>query len=512
MNEYYAHSEVNGKKETVMEHLCDVARLSSEFASVFGCSWEAQATAMLHDIGKYSDLFKRRLEGKEKNVDHWTCGAEKMLMQYKCNGIAGALAIQGHHIGLQKMSEEYLRKISVEKIKKENVYNLKLPEKSIDEIMKIFTSDNGSLPDCKETSKCLQNYKYKVDSMLDVRMLYSVLTDADFISTESHFDRDKEGNRVYRKVGKKLEPGICFEKLEEYMIQVKKESKASEKTKKIRDDLYKCCIEKGNLPKGIYTLSAPTGSGKTLSILAFALKHAIKNNMRRIIVVMPYLNIIEQNSGVYKKVFKDLENDNEPLILEDHSLARIDEKEDDNKDKENIRNYIRKYSENWDAPIIVTTTVKFFESLFSNSPSQCRKLHNIADSIIIFDEAQTLPLKLAIPTLGALSHLCSDYGCSIIFSTATQPAFNHLNSSVEKFSKFGWESKELVENDLNLFGRSKKVKVIWPQNNERMSLIEVAEEMAEKEQVLCIVNTKKQARGLFKYIDEILNQEERESL
>jgi CRISPR-associated endonuclease/helicase Cas3 len=239
-------------------------------------------------------------------------------------------------------------------------------------------------------------------------------------------------------------------------------------------------------------------------MLAFALRHAMRNKQRRIIFVLPYLNIIEQNSTVYKRVFSELHEVDRPFIVEDHSLAHAAaycEADADMDDAGEKADYVRKFSENWDAPVIITTTVKFFETLFADRPAKCRKLHNLANSIIVFDEAQTLPLSVTIPTLGALSHLQKEYGCSIVFSTATQPAFSHLDDHVAKLAAGGWKTKEIVPAKLKLFARARRVETIWPQENSRTSFEALAEKMLGDEQSLCIVNTKRQARKLYRCIE-----------
>jgi len=507
---YYAHSECYGKKEMVIEHITDVARIAAGFASFFGAEREAEVAGFIHDIGKYGDLFQKRLEHKEKGIDHWSMGAWIMLTHFKEYGISGAVAIQGHHIGLQSSSKNYLKEISPKFLMENHPLKLRLSEISEKLILDRYIGDGGKIkePGYLSDSKYLKSLisKAPVDSMLDIRMLYSTIVDADFISTESHFNRDRFGKRVYRDTGVELNPGKCYEIFESYMSELRKKSSSDYKVNKMREDLLQACIEAGENDRGLYTLSAPTGSGKTLAMLAFALKHALANDLRRIVIVLPYLSIIEQTVDIYKKIFVHMHNDLMPFILEDHSLTHFASETSNNPDEDDIsqrNSYMRKFTENWDAPIVITTTVKFFESLFSNKPSACRKLHNLSKSIIMFDEAQTLPVDVIIPTIGALSHLKEEYGCSVVFSTATQPAFNHLNSFVSMYSKNGWKSKEIVKNELGLFGRTKRFETLWPDIDNGMSLKEISDEIANINSILCITNLKRHARQIYQYVNEI---------
>jgi len=275
---------------------------------------------------------------------------------------------------------------------------------------------------------------------------------------------------------------------------------ASETTLSLRKDLLDACLQTAQSEPGLFTLSAPTGAGKTLAMLAFALKHAKLKGLRRIIMVIPYLSIIEQTVSDYRSIFNDAFGDE--YILEDHSLSDSGDKEGkeggaDDQGEHGARR--RALAENWDAPLIVTTSVKFFESLFTNKPGRARKLHRIAQSVILFDEAQTLPSKLAIPTLAALSHLASSrYKCTVVFATATQPAFTHLDREVEKLGGAGWKPREIAPPALELFERARRVKVAWSKPDERLSWDELARRLEELPQSLCVVNARKSAQALSK--------------
>lgn len=233
---------------------------------------------------------------------------------------------------------------------------------------------------------------------------------------------------------------------------------------------------------GIYSLTVPTGGGKTKSSLAFAIKHALKNKMNRIIYVIPYTSIIEQNAAVFKEI---LGKDN---VLEHHSNFIFDENEDNEDD---INNKLKLSAENWDIPVIVTTNVQFYESLFSNKPSKCRKIHNISNSVIIVDEAQMIPHEYLKPCLVSLYELTKNYNCTVVLCTATQPSFNDVIKDIE--------IKEIIENPQELFNDFKRVNVI---KRGDVSDDELSKELLNHKQVLCIVNTRKHAKKLYEKIKE----------
>jgi CRISPR-associated endonuclease/helicase Cas3 len=484
---YHAHSKNNGGFiETVGDHLQETSILAARFASVWDREEEGAATGLLHDLGKYTELFKLVLEGKAQQVDHATPGAHALLRLYKKEGVAAALAAQGHHDGLQigrpKDLGEVLRM-------KEPVspQNKTYSSRDVDTLLDCFHQDNLKLPPQIRGDYLMEyNKNRSVAAMLYVRMLFSALVDADFLATEAHFASQEKGGYQYRPAGKKLEPEKYLSILLEYMTRLREKSNASDQLNSLRDDLFNACLGSGKEPKGIYTLTAPTGAGKTLSMLAFALKHAVQHQLRRIIFVMPYLNIIEQNALVYREVFK---NCGDNLILEDHSMVELPEEQ-------------RLFAENWDAPIVVTTTIRFFEGLFANRSSPCRRLHNIANSVILFDEAQSLPPQLAIYTLAAVSYLVERFGCSVVFSTATQPAFETFENRVKQHAASGWQPSELISEKLKLFDRTRKIRVEWKSH---LPWKTIAREITAESQALAIVNTKKQAGILYQQAKEQLD-------
>jgi len=507
---HLAHSaNVANKVDLLREHLRNVAERAAKYAAAFNASDEAIISGLLHDSGKYGYLFQKRLEGKECGIDHWSIGAWTALLRYREKGIASALAVQGHHIGLQQASKDSLQLLHPEKLKKQHPLGLRLSEDEVDSLLKNLDNDELHLPSPDSIDRSIYEHSDSshVACMLDVRMLFSTLVDADFIETEAHFNPNPDGSKRYREPGISLEPEQALESLTGYLEKLAKYSEASKDINSLRADLLNDCLEAASTSTGLFTLTAPTGSGKTLSMLAFALNHAVRNRLRRIIFVIPYLSIIEQTAQEYREIFSGLlgEHEIDRYLLEHHSLAGFhgDREYPMNTDmdmEDEGRRLQQLLSENWDAPIIITTSVQFLESLFSNRPSSCRKLHRLAKSVILFDEVQTLPNKLSVPTLAALSRLTERFGASVVFSTATQPAFTHLNEDVKKFCASGWEAQEIVSRDLRLFERAKRVNIIWPLSPEQKTTwIELASQLSapKYDQALCVVNMKRHALGLY---------------
>jgi len=491
---YFAHSlGAGGHPEPLRVHLARVAELAGVFASVFGEQPRAVAAGLLHDLGKYGSLFQQVLEGKASHVDHWSAGAWIALMRYRQAGVPIALSIQGHHLGLQRGDRESLRKLAPNSSRTldEPVFS----EANFDILVDRLIADGLTLP---ERLECVAASAESVAAMLDVRMLFSALVDADFLCTEAHFDQER--SRL-RQRSPELDSDTLIARLERYLDSVRAQGRGTGHICALREDLFRACTQSARQPTGIYTLTAPTGAGKTLALLSFALHHARLHGLRRIVAVLPYLNILDQTADVYREALAagGGYDESATLVLEDHSLARVGE------DSDRLRALL---AENWDAPVIVTTSVQLLESLFSSSPADCRKLHRLAKSVILLDEVQTLPQRLAIPTLAALSHLAARYHSTVVFSTATQPAFDHLDDNVRKWAASGWKPREIAGAPLNLFGRVKRVSVSWPSPGECADWQALAGQLESLPLALCIVNTKRQARDLF----SLLSATRRDSL
>jgi len=502
---FYAHSENKESKQwhPLKIHLESVSRLAGENLAGWQGEEEAKLAGLLHDLGKYGDKFQQRLHGVGSGLDHWSQGA--FLAIKKGGAIASALVIQGHHIGLQCLNKEDLKRLKSEKLQDNHPQNLVLSETNFDLLEQRFNEDGLFIQEPK--THLFKGFPQgKVDNMLDVRRLYSALVDADFVDTEAHFKGDKQGNKVYRQRGLKLNENRLAQKaLDSLLTHINEKSNtphSETKLHEVRQNLLQSCLEKAEQKTGTFTLTAPTGSGKTLSMLGFALKHAVENNLQRIIMVLPYLSIIEQTANVYRDIFKEFGDD---FILEHHSMAGLGKEESksdaegDTEAQQQIKRQ-RLLSENWDAPIIITTSVQFLESLFSNRSSRCRKIHRIANAVILFDEVQTLPTVLAIPSLAAVSHIAENWNSSIVFSTATQPAFEHLNEKVKAHCQAGWQPKAIVENHREMLAATRRVQFNFLAD--KLDWQALSEKIKNHRQVLCIVNLKRHAFEMLKQLKD----------
>ncbi len=488
-----AHSKnKQGQTHTAKEHLSEVARLSHKFSANAHWKTEAVLAGLLHDLGKYADSFQARLRGEVSGLDHWSSG---VLVALEHHAAGAALAVQGHHIGLQSI--ESLKNCTISKLTHHHPLNLKLSDTDINKLKELFCADGLTVKKPESFSIELPNGLSKqISAMLDVRMLFSCLTDADFLDTEAHF----EG--IPREDGPELDTTASLKALSDFMNDsVRATSKADQNVLDARNALWEMVENAAGRPPGLLTLTAPTGSGKTLAMLKFALEHSARNGLKRIIIAVPFLSIIEQTAAIYKTIFKSFPAN---YVLEHHSLAGLGSEEAKDDAEVTAERDRRLLSENWDAPIIITTNVQLLESLFSNRPSSCRKLHNLMESVIMFDEAQTLPQAFAVPTLAALSHLSSAYRTTVMFATATQPAFDTLDNAVSTKVSAGWRPVEAAPEHYRLYDKLRRYEVLWPEEGESTTWQELADQLREERQVLCVVNLKSHAQAL---LDELRNDD-----
>lgn len=464
---YYAKSKkIDGTQILNKEHCEKVAKLAEKYGKVFACRDEARVAGYMHDFGKYSDRFQGVLNGTHKYIDHAICGAA--FLNYIIRNkdwkpyIPIIEAINGHHDGLVSFGE--LKTYLEESIMSDNpvVFNNNKTAALAGkwEYRQAQIAFRRDFPYFK--IPILQEEKTKnknnIDEMLDTRMLFSCLVDADYTISSEH-DLKKPST---------FAPQKWLDNLYEYKKQIQKKSEAAVGVNDIRNQIFRECGEAAEKNSGIFTLTAPTGTGKTLALLHFSLRHAVAKKKKKIIVVLPFLTLIEQSTNIYKAII--------PEILEDHSQNNLDDIQ-------------RELAERWDSPFIITTSVKFFESLFKQKPTDCRKLHNLVDSIIIFDEAQSLPTDIVDSTLKAVKHLCDRYGCTMVFSTATQPNFRFLKG-------IEWEPTEIISDYLQIYKKMKRTYVEW-RINEKTSLENIADEMIKCTKVCVIVNLRKHARKLY---------------
>ncbi len=500
--EYLAHSENRGSLcEPLRDHISAVATRAAAFASACDAKEQGRVAGLLHDLGKYAQRFQRRVRGESKTRagDHAMLGAILALRCYKSLGCVPAAAILGHHGGLDMLQRDWsdwLRRLG----KQVHQHPEKVTEPDLRVLLDRFGEDGFELPGA---TAGLRPNSHDADDMLDTRMLFSALVDADFLETEAHFEGDAYTPRRERPAGPLLDPAKALGVVEEHIAGLQAGVRPDSPIEAGRRLLHQQCLIAADRPTGLFTLSAPTGSGKTLSMLAFALKHAAVHGLRRIVLVMPYLNIIDQTTGLYRDLFKTEAGFPDNYVLEDHSLAGRDGQNDGEQDEDTIR---RLLAENWDAPIVLTTTVRCLESLLSNRPSACRKLHRLAKSVLLFDEVQTIPRDLAVGTLGTLARLSERFGSTVVFATATQPAFNHLDSGVEEIAQSGWKPRRAVpaDTEAELFAASGgRTRVYWEQDSP-LPLDALADQLAgeEAEQWMCIVNIKRHAQELFRQLRE----------
>jgi CRISPR-associated endonuclease/helicase Cas3 len=509
--QYFAHPKPrrgNGDWESQWEHALCTSELAGRIGEPLGIGSEMRMAGLLHDLGKSSDGFQAVLRGANSRFDHWTSGAllPWVLKLKRRSGLTfyTALAIRAHHKGLDDGSWdsfEYLTR---------NIRpypaDRQLPREDPSELLERLL-DGHPLPDHAQvdtgTEDPSRSYRFQAASMLDIRMRLSVLVDADWTATASHFFRDQNGERVFPEAPPALQAERALALLEAELHRLGQQARGSPEVLEARRQLIESCINAAPMSTGLFTLTSPTGSGKTLAMLRFALEHSRIHGLHRIIVVLPYLTIIEQSARTYAELLQTLSSSANPYLFQDHSLAEAPY----DGDEEDHLPYLRP---NWSQPLIVTTSVQFFHSLFAADPGRCRKLHSLANSVVLFDEAQTLPRNVVIPTLAALSHLCARYNTSVVFSTATQPAFEHFGDQVRELAGTGWAPREIVPKSLGLHEKLRRVKVHWPELTripggsyiKTRSLEEIAEQMVQVRRCLCILNTKRQVARLFHILKE----------
>lgn len=475
-NELLAHVKENGTQiHRLKEHLEGTAKLAEKFAGIFGLQKLADILGKVHDYGKASQEFQSKIDPElhvNLQVDHSTAGAQFLVQKYGQPAILLAYVVAGHHGGLPNGKDDTESSLAKRLKKSVKEYRSRIPSVALPE--KLLPQDFATLKGTKPFS-----------THFLVRMLYSALTDADFLDTEAFMTPENYAARQQTITLSDLLP-----KLENKLAAFRADTPINQK----RADILRRCRAAAQQTPGLFSLTVPTGGGKTLSSMAFALDHALKYKLRRIIYVIPYTNIITQNADVFRDVFGN------EAVLEHHS--NFDPKRATSKtnkvdlEQETAQN--RLLSQNWDAPIIVTTNVQFFESFYSNRSSACRKLHNVADAVLIFDEAQLFPPELLKPTLAVIRELVKNYGCTAVLCTATQPTLNDTtllkNDALENV-------REIIPNLQQLYKEFQEFRRLAvtvrdePQSHEM-----VGEQLAKPPQVLAIVNTRKDARLIFEHL------------
>lgn len=483
---YYAHTvedergtplpESLGKWQRLKCHLANVAKLARNFATPLQLAPEAELAGLLHDLGKYRDEFQAYLRGERASsveTQHAIYGAAWALQSHQQLG--AFLAVAGHHAGLHDLSDAQTAGAKPPVIG------------SLPQITARFESELGPLPNPPGVPSFLESSPQpELATDVYVRMLFSCLVDADRLDT-AHWPAPLPAET-------RLECETLLRKVEAERIRKQTQNLGSPLTD-LRNRIFDACCDAGSKPSGFFSLTVPTGGGKTLSAMAFALAHACAQNLRRVIVVIPYLSIIEQNAAEYRRILGN------EVVLENHSnvAPRSDASEEE-------KNRLELVSENWDAPVIVTTSVQFLESLFAASPAKCRKLHRIARSVVIFDEVQTLPTHLLKPMFSVFRELARNYGVSFVFSSATQPAFRKSMSLPDGFAPE--ELCEIAPDPDELFTRLRRVNYHLPKQGETLDWPELAAKLAASPQALCVVNLTRHAKDLWEQLKRLLSEEE----
>lgn len=483
MGDFFAHSTPDASKadwQILPDHLKGVGTLARQFAQAFGAGELAEVQGWLHDLGKYTQPYQLRLQGSALRVDHSTWGARIAATCYPGAGHLLAYGIAGHHAGLANGDGEGERTALRQRLDAE----FELP--ALDAAWKadIPLPERLPMPDLKIHSRERKNFQLAFAT----RMLFSCLVDADFLDTERFYVK-VEGRADHRNGGEQA-PSLeaLREQLDHYLAGLPSEGAVNA----IRADILRNVRENADQVPGLFSLTVPTGGGKTLASLAFALDHAIRHGLRRVVFVIPFTSIVEQNAAVFRKALGAL---GDAAVLEHHSAFVQTEPPRDDPEKYQSQKKLQLAMENWDAPIIVTTAVQFFESLFAAKPSQCRKLHRIAGSVVVLDEAQTMPLKLLRPCVAAIDELARNYRTSVVLCTATQPAL-----AAPAFEGGLQQVRELAPAPEQLFKQLERVRV------RHLGVLDdeaLAEHMRSREQVLCIVNNRRHARAVFQAMADL---------
>ncbi|AKT41517.1 CRISPR-associated endonuclease Cas3'' [Chondromyces crocatus] len=477
-----AHLDETGRPHLLVEHLEAVGALAAEFAARFGTADIARCAGQWHDLGKYAadfqgmiraaNGFEAHLEGTPGGrIDHSSAGAVHAVKVLGSVGQAIAFAIAGHHAGLPNAAA--------------------LKERLQTKMPRYEAAKSGGI-DERLLSAALLDFPAWLkegrpsDRMrrleLWIRMVFSTLCDADFLDTEAFFRADRAALR-----GDAPAIEVLNGRLRDHLGGLQAGARSSE-VNRVRAEVLAACVAAAGRKPGAFSLTVPTGGGKTLASMAFALEHAARHGLDRVVVAIPFTSIIEQTAKVLRDALGD------EAVIEHHSA--LDPEEETPKG--------RVACENWDAPVVVTTTVQLFESLFAARPSACRKLHRLARSVIVLDEAQTMPVGMLAPILDGLRSLVGEYGASVVVSTATQPALGRAQGL-----SVGFEAvEEIVPASVRAFERLRRVEVRWPEEEAPTSYAALAQAVASERDVMAIVHLRRDARVLCEALDAVLGHEE----
>jgi len=505
MERFYAHTPSNGGPwHDLIEHLECTSKAACENGAKFGAGEVARLAGLWHDIGKFNPEFQEYLRRchdadlagktapKGGSVPHAVYGAMLAFKKSAVEAVEWLVpVIYGHHAGLPD-HDRYSQALWNAEVRK--VYESLIPvaEGCVEEIAGTISGELVSRP----PTDFLQLEVF-------IRMVFSALVDADFLDTERHFEPEAER---YRE--SEVRVGDLSRVLEEKQEQKLLEAEPT-KVNGVRREVYEACVEAAEFSPGIFRLSVPTGGGKTRSGLSFALQHAARYGMERVIVAAPYTSILDQTAGEYQRIFESL---GDSAVLEHHSAVRRDEERREQPDggleeierskraeqMDEARTRARLATQNWNAPLVVTTTVQLFESLFANRTSRCRKLHNLVKSVIVLDEVQTLPLGLLKPILSILKELVRRYHVSVVLCTATQPALEERSRYMQGFSPGSVRDIVPKETATGHFARLQRVK--YKIENEPLGWGEVVRRLLERSpehRALAVLNARRDALSVL---------------
>jgi len=449
-----------------------VSDRAKTFAAAFGADDWGSAAGLLHDIGKdqqvVQDYLRRSAKGEAslRGPDHSTAGALEALARYGDKlGRLLSYVTAGHHGGLPDGVVGFERRLA----------------KIFPPLTEPTTTLLDALPALKGLPLAPRSSALGFQFMFFVRMLFSCLVDADSLCTEAFTSPDKAAwRRGYLSLPE------MKARLDAHLADIIAEAKNT-KVNRLRAEILSACRANAADAPGLFSLTVPTGGGKTLSSLAFALDHAQAHGLERVIYVIPYTSIIEQNAAVFRRALEQRDGE---AVLEHHS--NFEPPPSKNAEDEEGEEYSRARlaAENWDAPLVVTTNVQFFESLFASRRSPCRKLHNIARSVVVLDEAQMLPPDFLLPCIETLRELGANYGASVVLCTATQPALKRR----DEFKRGLDGVREIAPEPTRLYEELKRVRVT---DLGKLDDAALAARLADHSQALCIVNTRRHARELY---------------
>lgn len=472
----YAHSKNSaGDRHELVTHLTAVAAMARGFADKFGAGDLAYWAGVWHDAGKFNPEFQDYLfrceansQAKGTGPDHKRAGAKLAMVHFQ----PLSLLMKGHHGGLPSRQElpGWLKEPSA--------------QAAVEEALTLARAELGDRADPAIPPTQPPWVQDAPGAEFFLRMLFSTLVDADCLDTEAHCNPDRA---VAREVA--IDVAELWTTLEADQARLLVGAPATP-VNRVRREVYAACPDAAALAPGFFRLAVPTGGGKTRSGLAFALRHALTHKLVRVIIAVPYTSIIEQTAQVYREIFQDGR-----AVLEHHSAVGGHELDADAPVTPDML-WSRLAAENWEAPVVVTTTVQLFESLLGRRTSACRKLHNLARSVIVLDEVQTLPPHLLETTLDVLRRLVTNYGVSVVLCTATQPALDESP---------GFKGlpgiREIVPAVTEHFEALARVRYEWPCLTEKWSWARVAEESRSAAQAMVVVNTKADALAMLEALD-----------